>query len=93
MIALQIRNVPDDVREALVERARAKGQSLQTFLLSLVEEEARRSTNAALLERFADRSDGSRLTSDELTAEVDHLRAERDGGRADGHGDAAQGAG
>lgn len=78
MAALQIRNVPDDVREALAERARAKGQSLQAFLLAVVEEEAQRSRNVAVLERFSDRTDGSRLTSDELAAEIDQSREERD---------------
>jgi predicted nucleic acid-binding protein len=60
MVALQIRDVPDEVRDVLAERARARGQSLQAFLLSVLREEARRSRNLALLERFADRSDGSR---------------------------------
>ncbi|WP_026818188.1 FitA-like ribbon-helix-helix domain-containing protein [Arthrobacter castelli] len=78
MVALQIRDVPDDVRQALSERARARGQSLQAFLLSLVEEEARRSANLPLLDRFAGRDDGSRLSSGEATDGLDSARAERD---------------
>lgn len=93
MTALQIRNVPDDIREALVERARARGQSLQAFLLSVVEDEARRSSNLGLLARFSDRSDGSRLTSAELAAETEQLRAERDGGRVEANSGDAQDAG
>lgn len=78
MVALQIRDVPEDVRDVLTERARVRGQSLQAFLLSLVQEEARRSRNIALLQRFEGRVDGSRLTSDEVTRALDEARTERD---------------
>lgn len=78
MVALQIRDVPENVRDALTERARARGQSLQAFLLSLVQEEAWRSRNIALLQRFEGRSDGSRLAPDEVTQALDEARAERD---------------
>ncbi|MBA2529187.1 MAG: hypothetical protein H0V19_04380 [Euzebyales bacterium] len=78
MVALQIRDVPDDVRQTLAERARARGQSLQAFLLSLVEDEARRSANLGLLDRFAGRDDGSRLPVEEATAALDQARTERD---------------
>lgn len=78
MVALQIRDVPDDVRQALAECARARGQSLQAFLLSMVQEEARRSANLALLDRFAGRDDGSRLPAEEATAALDQARTERE---------------
>lgn len=78
MVALQIRDVPDDVRQTLADRALARGQSLQAFLLTLVEDEARRSTNLALLDRFAGRDDGSRLSADEATDTLDGARADRD---------------
>jgi plasmid stability protein len=61
MVALQIRDVPDEVRDTLAERARERGQSLQAFLLGLVEAEARRARNASLLAQFSGRSDGSRI--------------------------------
>lgn len=78
MVALQIRDVPDDVRRALVARARARGQSLQAFLLWLVEEEARRGRNLALLDRFAERADGSTLTPDAAGDAVREARVDRD---------------
>lgn len=78
MVALQIRDVPEEVRAELAERARAQGQSLQAFLLALVEQEARRSRNLPLLNRFADRDDGSKLTTDEASKIVERARAERD---------------
>jgi hypothetical protein len=73
MVALQIRDVPEEIRDALAERARAKGQSLQTFLLNLVEAEARRARNVEVLARFGGRTDGVRTgpgeTADELAAD------------------------
>jgi antitoxin FitA len=92
MVALQIRDVPEEVRDALAERARARGQSLQTFLLSLVREEARRSRNLALLDRFAGRADGSKLTVGEAADAIAQARAERDEQLIGRHGHAGSGA-
>lgn len=78
MVALQIREVPEDVREALVGRARARGQSLQAFLLSLVTDEARRSANLASLDRFDGRQDGTTLRSEDVVDAVHAGRAERE---------------
>ncbi len=78
MVALQIRDVPDDIRQTLAEQAAARGQSLQSFLLRLVTDEARRSTNLALLDRFAARRDGSQLSPEQVTAALDEARAERE---------------
>jgi antitoxin FitA len=80
MVALQIRDVPNDVRDTLAERARARGQSMQAFLLALVEDEASRSKNLALLERFSGRTDGSRLTPAEVLETIDRARGDRDDG-------------
>ena len=77
MVALQIRDVPADIRATLAECAAARGQSLQAFLLTLVTDEARRSTNLALLEHFDARRDGSRLSTFEVTEALDQARAER----------------
>ena len=41
MVALQVRHVPDAVREALIEAARTQGVSLQQYLLGVLEQEAR----------------------------------------------------
>ena len=78
MVALQIRDVPDEVRDTLAELARVRGQSLQAFLLSMVVNEARRSANAALLECFSDRSDGTRLTPTDIVTALEEARSERD---------------
>jgi antitoxin FitA len=78
MVALQIRDVPDDVRRVLADRAAARGQSLQSFLLALVTQEAQRSANLDILRRFAQRADGSQLSTAEVTGALDLARAERD---------------
>lgn len=78
MVALQIRDVPDDVRDSLAGLAAARGQSLQSYLLALVTDEARRSINLALLGRFGARQDGSRLSPAEVVEALDQARAERD---------------
>ena len=77
-MALQIRDVPDDIRQTLAEQAAARGQSLQAFLLALVTNEARRSSNLAVLERFGARQDGSQLSTAQVTEALDQARAERE---------------
>lgn len=78
MPALQIRDVPEEIRDALAQRARERGQSLQAYLLALVENQARRSRNLALLDRFSDRSDGTRLMPEAAARAVAGARAERE---------------
>jgi antitoxin FitA len=78
MVALQIRGVPDDIRQRLAEQAAARGQSLQAFLLTMVTDQARRSTNLAILERFGARQDGSQLPTAQVTKALDQARAERE---------------
>ncbi|MER6998489.1 hypothetical protein [Streptomyces sp. NPDC000410] len=77
MVALQIRDVPDEVRDILADRAQELGQSLQTYLLSLVTAEAERTNNLALLRSFEDRTDGVDSSMDETVTEVEKARAER----------------
>jgi hypothetical protein len=80
MVALQIRDVPEDVRDILAERARAVGKSLQAFLLDLVQAEAARSRNIALLRQFEDRTDGTALSMEDIVTERDTARRDRHGG-------------
>ncbi|MGH3978385.1 MAG: FitA-like ribbon-helix-helix domain-containing protein [Pseudonocardiaceae bacterium] len=53
---LQIRNVPDDARRALKARAAARGESLNTYLLDLIEREVARPTVEEVLDRAARRA-------------------------------------
>lgn len=77
MVALQIRDVPEEVRDALAEQAKARGKSLQAYLLELVETQARRLRNTAVLDRFAGRSDGTRSLPGETADELAEQRAGR----------------
>lgn len=49
MAVLTIRDVPDDVREALGRDAQERGQSLQSFLLGVLKRQATYSRNRQLL--------------------------------------------
>ena len=77
MVALQIRDVPDEVNEVLKARAAAAGQSLQAYLLALVHREAARGDNAAILAGFRGRDDGVSSPSDTVLL-LEHSRQERD---------------
>lgn len=49
MATLTIRDVPDDVKDALARSARERGQSLQALLLSVLQRQARFEHNRELL--------------------------------------------
>ncbi|MFI1915328.1 hypothetical protein [Nocardia sp. NPDC020380] len=53
-VALEIRDVSNEVRDALAEQAALRGQSLQAYLLNLVVREARLLRNQKM---FAETSD------------------------------------
>ena len=52
-VALQIRDVPEDVRDTIAERAKARGQSMQAYLLDMVQREARLARNAQMFDDLA----------------------------------------
>lgn len=52
-VALQIRDVPDEVRDALAQRAAELGQSMQAFLLDVMAREARLTRNAQAFKETA----------------------------------------
>lgn len=74
MVALQIRDVPEEWRDTLAAAAEARGQSLQSYLFDLLGDEVRRQQNVAVIQRFAGRRFGSQATGTEI---IDHLRAAR----------------
>lgn len=75
---LQIRDVPDQSRRELKARAAAKGQSLNAYLLDLINREVGRPTVAEVLDRAASRSE--RATASAVDA-VAAARGEREAGR------------
>jgi len=78
MTAIQIRDVPDEVRDALAAQAAASGQSLQGYLLGLVVQRARAGNNAALLRRMASRDDGTRAPAGAAAVELLDERSGRE---------------
>lgn len=78
MVALQIRDVPEDLRDRLAELARQRGQSLQAYLLDVVTDEARRQDNLVILGRFESTRYGSRLIPADINESLRAGRAQRD---------------
>lgn len=54
MVALQVRNVPEEVHAALVEAARRRGQSMQAYVLDVLAAEAQWQSNVAILDSVRD---------------------------------------
>ena len=65
---VQIRNVPEGTRRALKARAAARGESLNAYLLELLERETARPTVAEVLERAARRAE--RVEAAALDAQI-----------------------
>jgi hypothetical protein len=79
MVALQIRDVPEELRDKLAAIARERGQSLQSYLLDVVSDEVRRRDNLAAVQRLTGRSYGTRLSVDDVAGPLAAGRRERDG--------------
>ncbi len=72
MVALQIRDVPEELRDKSVALARERGQSLQAYLFDLIRDEVRRKDNLAVLKRFGPTGTSlSALNPDDVTAALD----------------------
>ena len=78
MVALQIRDVPEELRDRLSELARQRGQSLQAYLFDVVSDEARRQDNLAVLDRLGRGRYGTRLSPADIAGALHTGRAERD---------------
>lgn len=72
---LQIRNVPDETRRALKARAAARGESLDAYLLNLLDREIARPTVDEVLDRAARRSERGAVSAIDV---LDEARSERD---------------
>jgi plasmid stability protein len=72
---LQIRNVPEETRQALKARAATRGESLNAYLLALINREAARPTVGEVLDRAARRAERADVSALEVVAAD---RAERD---------------
>jgi len=72
---LQIRDVPDDVHDALRTRAAANRMSLSDYALQIIEEVVRRPTISEVLLRADRRSRSAALDADSV---LDAVRAARE---------------
>lgn len=79
MVALQIRDVPDSVRDLLAEEAKRRGTSLQGYLLEVLEREAANTSNRRWLDTMRRRAVRERTTidADEIVASIADARQER----------------
>ena len=73
---LQIRDVPDDARRALKVRAAARGESLNRYLLDLIERDVARPTVEEVLTRAARRAEQA---SSSAVGVLEEARSEREG--------------
>jgi plasmid stability protein len=72
---VQIRDVPDEARRRLKARAAARGQSLNSYLLEMIDREVARPTVVEVLQRAAERAERARASSSEV---IQTARGERD---------------
>ena len=73
---IQVRDVPDEIHEALIRRAELAGQSLQQFLAAQLATIAATPTLDEMLERIEHRSKG-RLSRRDAVSALDAERARR----------------
>ncbi len=73
---LQIRNVPDEARRVLKARAAARGESLNTYLLGLIQREVARPALQDVLDRAARRAERASVSAVDVLEEA---RGEREG--------------
>lgn len=73
---LQIRGVPDEARGLLKARAAIRGQSLNAYLLEIIEREISRPTVAEVLQRAAQRAERSGAPAVDALAEARAAREE-----------------
>jgi hypothetical protein len=88
-VVLTIRDVPDEVKNALARDARARGQSLQAFLLSVLKRQAEFSRNRQLLdeiERELSRGGGADVGAPDAAEVLDQARGERGTGQSPARG-------
>lgn len=68
-VAIQIKDVPEEVRDAIAARAAARGQSTQVYLRALLEREFRAERNKHLFESLVGRRSLA-MSADEVVEEI-----------------------
>jgi len=79
MVALQLRDVPESIRDDLARAAQAEGKSLQAFLREMVEREARKARSREFLSNLSPMPvEGPTITRAEIVEIIRQGREERD---------------
>jgi hypothetical protein len=80
MTVLTIRDVPDNVKDALAQEARDRGQSLQAYLLGVLNRQAGFVQNRRILDEIERElpTGGAGATAPDAAEVLDHARAERE---------------
>lgn len=73
---IQIRNVPDGVKRRIKARAAASGQSMNSYLLAMIDRETSRPTVDEVLERAAARTERATSSARAVVAASRRLRNE-----------------
>ncbi|MBW0017616.1 MAG: hypothetical protein JO236_08745 [Mycobacterium sp.] len=68
-VAIQIKDVPEEVRDVIAARAAARGQTTQAYLRGLLEREFRAERNKQLLENLAEHRSLD-LSAEEVVREI-----------------------
>jgi antitoxin FitA len=76
VVAITIRNIPDETRDELASRAASAGQSLQEYLRAHLIEEASLPTQNQIIARARERNRrlGSTMTAESILAARDEAR-------------------
>jgi plasmid stability protein len=72
---LQVRDVPEEARRALKARAASRGQSLNNYMLAVIEREVARPTVAEVLARAGERTERATASAVDV---LDATRRERE---------------
>ncbi|WP_335986026.1 FitA-like ribbon-helix-helix domain-containing protein [Glycomyces sp. MUSA5-2] len=78
MVNIQVRDVPEELRNTLAAEAKERGQSMQAYLLTLFEEAGRRTRAIAMLRRLDSMGGGYSGPGSDAVEEIAEQRAERD---------------
>lgn len=78
MVAIQIRDVPEETRAALAAEAAERGVSLQVYLRRVLDEEARRHRNASWLAQIRSRVAGQETRAWEGPSMAELIRRDRE---------------
>lgn len=78
MVNIQVRDVSEEVRDAVAAEAAERGQSMQSYLQSTLEAIARRRRAIAMLKKLDTMGGGYTGPAEDAVKEIASQRAERD---------------